>query len=324
MERAWNIGILSDIHYAGPGAQARGDAYETMGLGLVARILLRGYRRYVWLHEPLRKNYLLDRFLEHAGGWDCVIANGDYSCDSVFTGLSDDAALESARLCLDKLRSKYGPGFQANFGDHELGKLSFLRRRGGMRIASWRRAICELGLEPFWTRSNGAYLLMGVVSSLLALPVFEADMLPEERGEWVKLRADHLGRIRDAFARLQPDQKVILFCHDPTALPFLWQEPGIRSRAGQIEQTIIGHLHSPLILWKSRLLAGMPVVRFLGHSIERFSAALREARRWKPFKVRLCPSLAGVELLKDGGYYSMELDVSGTVPARFIRHKLRR
>ena len=92
----------------------------------------------------------------------------------------------------------------------------------------------------------------------------------------------------------------------------------------QIEQTIIGHLHSPLILWKSRVLSGMPILRFLGHSVQRFSTALREARHWKPFKVRLCPSLAGIELLKDGGYYSMELDDSGSVPARFIRHRLPR
>jgi hypothetical protein len=98
----------------------------------------------------------------------------------------------------------------------------------------------------------------------------------------------------------------------------------VRSRVDQIEQTIIGHLHSPLILWKSRVLSGMPILRFLGHSVQRFSTALREARHWRPFKVRLCPSLAGIELLKDGGYYSMELDDSGSVSARFIRHRLLR
>ena len=324
MKRTWNIGILSDIHYAGPGEQARGDGYEAMGLSPLAGTLLGGYRRFVWLHQPLRKNYLLDRFLECASGYDCVIANGDYSCDSSFTGLSDDAALESARLCLEKLRCRYAGNFQANFGDHELGKLSLTGHRGGMRLVSWRRAINDLSLEPFWTRQNGVYLLMGVVSSLLALPVFVRDMLPEERGEWEKLRAAHLGQIREAFSQLSPDKKVILFCHDPTALPFLWQEPTVRSRVGQIEQTIIGHLHSPLILWKSRVLSGMPVLRFLGHSVQRFSSALREAQHWKPFRVRLCPSLAGIELLKDGGYYSMELDVSGNVPARFTRHQLPR
>jgi hypothetical protein len=295
-----------------------------MGLGPVARALLHGYRRYFWLNEPLRKGYLLDRFLERADGFDWVVANGDYSCDSVFTGLSDDGALESARIALGKLRKKYGGNFHANFGDHELGKMSFLGRRGGMRIASWNRAINELDLKPFWTRPLGAYTLVGMVSSLVALPVFEPDMLPEERAGWEKLRSEHLALIREAFHGLAPGRKVILFCHDPTALPFLWREPAVRSRTDQIEQTIIGHLHSPLILWKSRMLSGMPVLRFLGHSIQRFSTALREARHWKPFKVRLCPSLAGLELLKDGGYYSMALDDSGKAPARFIRHRLPR
>ena len=324
MQRTWKIGIISDIHYAGPREQARGDGYESMGLGPVARALLRGYRRHFWLHQPLRKYYLLDRFLERADGFDCLIANGDYSCDSVFTGLSDDCAFESAQIALGKLRQKYGENFHANFGDHELGKLSVVGHRGGMRIASWHRAVNDLDLKPFWTRSFGAYTLMGIVSSLVALPVFEADVLPAERAEWESLRADHLAAIRDAFGGLPPGRKVILFCHDPTALPFLWREPAVRSHVDQIEQTIIGHLHSPLILWKSRVLSGMPILRFLGHSVQRFSTALREARHWKPFQVRLCPSLAGIELLKDGGYYSMELDDSGSVPARFIRHRLPR
>jgi len=202
--------------------------------------------------------------------------------------------------------------------------MSFLGRRGGMRLSSWHRAVNDLELKPFWTRRCGAYLLMGIVSSLVALPVFAPDILPEERVGWEQLRAEHLDAIRSAFGALQPNQKVILFCHDPTALPFLLRESQVQTHSGQIEQTIIGHLHSPLILWKSRVLSGMPVVRFLGHSIQRFSTALREARQWRLFHVRLCPSLAGIELLKDGGYYSMVLDDSGATPARFVRHRLPR
>ena len=97
------------------------------------------------------------------------------------------ARFESARIALGKLRQKYGGNFHANFGDHELGKLSVVGHRGGMRIASWHRAVNDLDLKPFWTRSCGAYTLMGIVSSLVALPVFEPDMLPEERAEWEKL-----------------------------------------------------------------------------------------------------------------------------------------
>jgi hypothetical protein len=116
----------------------------------------------------------------------------------------------------------------------------------------------------------------------------------------------------------------LLFCHDPTALPFLWREEAVRRRLPQIEQTIVGHLHSNLILWKARLLAGMPSIRFLGHSVKRMSMALREARYWKPFRVRLCPALAGIELLKDGGFLTAELDADAHCPARFQFHRLGR
>ena len=193
-----------------------------------------------------------------------------------------------------------------------------------MRLASWRRAREELGLDPFWQLEIGSYVLLGFVSSLVALPVFEADMLPAERPEWERLRAEHLAEIRRAFDALQPGQRVLLFCHDPTALPFLWREESVRARLPQIEQTIIGHLHSNLVLWKSRLLAGMPPIRFLGHTVQRLSTALSEARHWRPFHVRLCPALAGIELLKDGGYCTLELDPEARQPARFRFHPLHR
>ena len=40
---------------------------------------------------------------------------------------------------------------------------------------------------------------MGFVSSLVALPVFAEEMLPAERPEWERLRAEHLGELRRAF-----------------------------------------------------------------------------------------------------------------------------
>jgi hypothetical protein len=92
----------------------------------------------------------------------------------------------------------------------------------------------------------------------------------------------------------------------------------------QIEQTLIGHLHSRLILWNSRRLAGMPTIRFLGHTARRMTAALHEARCWEPFNVRLCPSLAGIELLKDGGYYTAEFDADARQRAQFRFHPLPR
>ena len=110
----------------------------------------------------------------------------------------------------------------------------------------------------------------------------------------------------------------------PAALPFLWQEPAINRRVSQIEQTIIGHLHSNLVLWKSRLLAGLPRITFLGHTVTRLSTALGEARCWRAFRVRLCPALAGIELLKDGGFLTLDIDPEARQPALFQFHAVPR
>jgi len=163
-----------------------------------------------------------------------------------------------------------------------------------------------------------------VTSSLLALPAHRMDVLPEEWPAWQQLRQAHLAEIRAAFDALRPEQRVLLFCHDPTALPFLAREEAVRRRQPQIEQTIIGHLHTRLILWKSRVLSGVPPVRFLGRNVSRFTAALHEAHAWWPFRVRLCPALSGVELLNDGGYLTAHLDPAARRPARFTFHPLPR
>ena len=321
------LAILSDIHYAAAAEQARGQDYEYRDLRNPAlRLLIHLYRRFYWLRYPLSQSYLLDRFLEQARALkpDYVVANGDYSCNSACIGVSDDAAFQSARECLGKLRQGFGGAFRATFGDHELGKLSFFGGRGGLRLASWHRARQDLGLEPFWQLPIGKYLLLGIASSLVALPVYISEALPAERGEWEQLRADHLAQIRQAFDALPPDHRVLLFCHDPTALPFLWREQSVRQKLPQIEQTIIGHLHSNLILRESRLLSGLPRITFLGNTARRLSTALNEARHWRQFNIRLCPSLAGIELLKDGGFYAAELDPEARRPARFIFHPLPR
>ena len=323
--RTCTLGILSDIHYAGAAEQARGKDFEFEGINNpLVRVFGRLYRHFIWLREPLRKNHLLEQFLEGGGAFDYLIANGDYTCNTGFVGLSDDAAFESARECLGKLRQRFGDRLRVNYGDHELGKITMFGRRGGMRLASWHRLRQELGLPPFWRIEIGCYVLLGFVSSLVALPALEGEMLPAERPEWERLRAEHLAELARAFAGLEPGQRVLLFCHDPTALPFLRREASVRAKLPQIEQTIVGHLHSNLVLWKSRWLAGMPPIRLLGHTIERLSSALSEARHWRPFHVRLCPALAGIELLKDGGYCTLELDPEARQPARFRFHRLHR
>lgn len=319
------LAIVSDIHYAGPAERARGDDYELRAIANpFLRAVARAYRHRVWMRHPLDRGVQLDRFLAEVGPVDYAVANGDYSCDSGFVGVSDPASFQSAQECLGKLRAKFGDRVRFNFGDHEPGKLILFGDIGGMRLASWRCATEQLGLQPFWQLLIGRYVLLGVASPLIALPEFQADALPEEWPEWLRLRESHLAEIRTAFDALQPDQRVLLFCHDPTALPFLWREEPVRRRLPQIEQTVIGHLHTNLVLWKSRLLSGIPTVRFLGNSARRFTSALHQAHHWWPFKVRLCPALSGIELLNDGGYYTAEMDPAANQPVKFTFHPLPR
>jgi len=189
--------------------------------------------------------------------------------------------------------------------------------RGGLRLASFERAKSGLKLEPFWRVELGRVVLLGITSTLAALPIYEAEALPEERVEWRRLHDEHLARISQEFASLRSDQRILLFCHDPSALPFLWQQEKVRAKLAQVERTIIGHLHTKLVFGLSRHLSGMPEIHFLGHTPRRLSRALRQAWHWAPFKPLLCPSPAGSQLLKDGGYYTVELDETGSTASQF-------
>jgi hypothetical protein len=325
MPDVFTIAVVSDIHYASDAEKARGGDYEIQGVANpLLRLLLKMHRHFIWLRHPLEQNHLLDTFLERVGSVDFAVANGDYTCDTRSVGVSDDASCQSAAACLGKLRAKFGGAFRASIGDHDLGKLSMVGAKGGMRVASYRRLRQELRLDPFWQVELGNYVLIGVTSSLVALPIFEPDILPDEKAEWERLRDEHMTVIREAFSKIKPDRRILLFCHDPTALPFLWREPKVFEKLPQIEQTIIGHLHTNLVLWKSRLLAGMPPIRFLGNSAKRMSTALHQARYWKPFHVRLCPALAGVELLKDGGFCTIALHTDPRRPLDFKTHRIPR
>lgn len=318
------IAVVSDVHFAGDDEKLR-RGHEARAIdNLILRQITTWYRRYVWLRDPFAHNHLLDRFIESAREADWAVADGDYSCDTAFVGVSDDAAFASAAACLTKLRQAFPRRFQAVIGDHELGKMSLFGGRGGLRLASWQRAIDSLALDPLWRVDFGRWVLVGVASSLVALPVFEPETLPEERPTWHGLRERHIEAIRDLFRNLRADQRIVLFCHDPTALPFLWREGVVRGRREQIALTVIGHLHTGLVYWQSRVLAGMPRISFLGNSVRRMSEALQQARCWRPFRVRLCPSLAGCELLKDGGYGILEIAPDASEIGSFRIQPMRR
>ena len=313
--------VVADIHYAGPSETTGGWNEAGFARTTTSKLVVRTFRHFIWRRDPFAHNYLLDHFLERVGGQDSVVGLGDYSCDIGCIGVADARAFESVEVCLRQLRQRCGSRLELVIGDHELGKMSVVGNRGGFRWASLERSRVELNLPIFWRKSLGSYVVMGITSSLVALPVYLVETLPEERAQWWTARAAHLQEIRNAFRGLSPSERVILFCHDPTALPFLFVEPEIRSRLSQIEVTMIGHLHSPLFLKAASLLTGLPRVDFLGSAVRRMSAALNQAKCWRDFRVRVCPALAGIELLKDGGYYQIQLDPEAQrrIKLKFIR-----
>lgn len=314
--------VISDPHFAGKSERLRRGWEQRAIRSPLLRLVAGTYRRFLWLADPTAHNGRLDDFLAQAGHPELVVANGDYSCNSAFIGLSDKASFSSASECLGRLRAVFGQRLVCVFGDHELGKMSLFGGAGGPRLASWSRCREGLGLEPFWCREVGRHLLLGVTSTLLALDLFRPELISDELVAWESLRSQHLADIRSAFARIGRDRPILLFCHDPTALPFLAREAWFAERLGQIEFTVIGHLHSELVLRTSRLLAGMPTLGFLGNTARRLSRALSKARAWAPFRVVLCPSLAGIELLKDGGFLELHLDPQGEKQTTIIRRNL--
>lgn len=315
--------VCSDIHYASDLEKARIN-YEVHAVGnRLQKALVRMYRYYFWLRDPFAHNDLLRHVLNPSFEPDWVVANGDYSCDSAFIGVSDPAALQSARECLGKLRERFPGKVLGVFGDHELGKMSLCGGRGGLRLKSLEVAQAELGLEPLWTRRFGRYVFLAVTSSLVAMPVFQRETLETERESWWELRRQHLHGIDAVLNALGESDRVILFCHDPTALPYLWESEALRRKAGQIERTIIGHLHSPIMLRQSRILSGMPKITFCGQAVRRMSSALARGKDWKHFNLLLCPSLAGLQLTRRGGYFLVEFDPEGRSEAKFELQDIR-
>ena len=315
--------ICSDIHYASALEKERVN-YEINAIeSPFQRLLVRFYRHYIWLRNPFGHNHLLERVLNPPFDPDWVVANGDYSCDSAFIGVSDPAAFASARECLGALRGRYSDRFAAVYGDHELGKVSLCSGKGGLRLRSFDVARSDLALEPLWTKRFGNYVLIGITSSLVAMPVFQHETLDEEKEQWQKLAREHSKEIESVFDSLRSNDRVILFCHDPTALPFLAEIPAVRARQAQIERTVIGHLHSPLILQQSKILSGIPKISFCGPTVLRNTSALSKAKAWRGFNILLCPSLPGLQLTKHGGFYEMDLDPTARDPARFQLHSIR-
>ncbi len=289
MKAAASLLIISDIHYASAVELERADPEGVVVPRRWLRPLARTFRR-LWLGELTRNNWMFNEFVRSAEDADIVVANGDFSCDTAFVGVSDDAAMMSAKECLAQLRKVFATSFQATIGDHELGRGSLFGGPGGPRLSSWFRCINDLKLQPFWQTAAGPYVLIGVTSSLLALDLLHTQLLPQERNIWHQLREEHLDHICRAFRELPANCRVLLFCHDPAALESLGQEEAVRNRFSQIAQTVVGHLHSRLVIGGIRTLA------HLRNSV------------WRDFKVRVCPALACRSWPFTGLYYRVLLE----------------
>jgi hypothetical protein len=192
-------------------------------------------------------------------------------------------------------------------GDHELGKTSIIGKQGGPRIASLERWKSDLQFPVQWDFSWHHWRMVGICSTLAAFPVYAPEVHPDELHSWESAREAHTAWIRDTFGSIAPDEKIVLFCHDPSALGYLAQIPEIRDRLDQIAVTWVGHMHSPLVEKAAGVFSGMPPIHWMGNSMRRFTVALEKARIWKKFNMKLCPSPSGSELLRDGGFYEMIL-----------------
>ena len=177
--------VVSDIHFAGAGEQARRGHEARAISNHLLRAGARAWRHWVWLRDPLAHNHRLGRIIALNPTPDLVVANGDFTVDSAFVGVSDDAARASAGEALQVLRTGYGDhALSATIGDHELGKQSMFGGVGGPRLESWRRCVQDLGLKPVWRRDVGRYVLLGVASTVVALPVFAPEFAPDQAAGW--------------------------------------------------------------------------------------------------------------------------------------------
>jgi hypothetical protein len=325
-EFAMRIAVLSDLHVLGLretersrriardlGAD-RAFAHRTLRRGL-HRVRSRFWNRRADDREACFLRALDDLALLHP---DWIIANGDYSGDTGGIGLSDPRVFESVARVVDLLRRSFPERCLFTFGDHELGKFSTELKRGGIRMASLRRGEDDLGIESFWHRTKDRLHLVGVNSTLLTLSLYLPEALEEEIPLWQEQRARHLENIRRAFSSIPPGDRILLFCHDPSALGDLAGIPEVQTRIGQIAQTVLGHLHYPGLLkitrWIGRLpiLPRYPVARIIAHGA-------KSAAAWSQFRPVVCPATFGLGPLLPGGF--LHLDITPD-HLKVTRHRL--
>lgn len=318
------LAVISDIHVLGPAELARAnESYGILGSDLppLKRGLRRGLyrmRRRLWNGHLQWRHTAFMRALDEVAGFrpEWLIANGDYGGDYGGVGLSNAATFDSAALVVNLIRERFPERSRFVFGDHDLGKYSTVMREGGIRLSSLERGEQHLGIPSFWHERDDEFHLIGVNSSLFTLDLFLPEALAEEIPQWKRLREAHITEVSQAFHGLAPRSRVILFCHDPSALTALSQIPVIRRRLPQVELTVIGHLHSPTLLWMARYASRLsrwrpryPVARIVAHGLE-------GARSWNLFNPVVCPSTFGAGHHVSGGLLLIEKDRQGQLVVR--------
>ena len=303
--------------------------FRDLGVGLhpVRRRWRRGLyrvRRRFWNSHPEWREAAFRRALHEVEVFEpeWVIANGDYGGDHGGVGLSDTATFESASRVVNLIRTLYADRARFVFGDHDLGKYSTELRNGGIRLNSLELGEKKLGIPSFWQEVDEDIHLIGVNSSLFTLDLFLPEALADEIPEWRRRREQHIEHVSRAFDGLPPKARVLLFCHDPSALHALSQVPVVTKRLRQIEMTVIGHLHAPSLLRLARLVPTRsgwkpkyPVARIVAQGLE-------GVRSWKMFHPVLCPSTFGAGQHFSGGILLVEKDEKGRLTSR--RRRIRR
>ena len=319
------LAVISDIHVLGPTELARANqTYDSLGAGQhpLERRWRRGLyrvRRRLWNGHLEWRHTAFLRALDSVETYqpDWIIANGDYGGDYGGVGLSNEATYDSAALVVRQIRQRFPERARFIFGDHDLGKYSTVLRQGGIRLDSLERGEAQLGIPSFWHEMYDSVHLIGVNSSLFTLDLFLPEAIQEEVPEWERRRAEHLEQVREAFARLPRSAEVVLFCHDPSALDVLARVGVVQKRLDQVVLTVIGHLHSPTLLWLAQRMARLggrispryPVARII-------AKGLAGVRSWAWFKPVVCPSTFGTGHHVAGGLLLVERKADGQWVAR--------
>lgn len=301
--------IFSDVHYAGPSETRRGLAEAKINAPIHQKAFVSFYRNFLWLADPI---YHAKRFHQLIGQINHLRPNeiiylGDLTMDTAFVGLSDPASLESAKEFIDICHSNFQSPMNWVMGDHELGKTSIIGKIGGPRIDSLSKWTDELNMPMHWISKWNRWTIISLCSTLAAFPVYAPEFLPNEQSKWEAAQKQHLDWIKSTFSKIAPDERIVLLCHDPSALGFLSEINEVQEKMNQIAVTWVGHMHTSLVAQAAQIFSGVPEINFLGTSIRRFSIALNRAKIWKDFRMKLCPSPSGSEAYRDGGFFEMIL-----------------